>query len=82
MLAWFILWKSLLDALLLPSVTLHPEAERIEHLLNSLQAHAAHRGRVYLLEAGPGTGKTQTLTARVEGLLSDGVDPRRILLLT
>ena len=32
--------------------------------------------------AGPGTGKTQTLTTRVEGLLRDGVDPRRILLLT
>jgi Zn-dependent peptidase ImmA (M78 family) len=38
--------QQLLDALLLPSVTLHPEAERIEHPLNSLQAHAAnHRGR-------------------------------------
>ena len=34
------------------------------------------------MEAGPGTGKTQTLTSRVEGLLEDGVDPRRILLLT
>ncbi len=32
--------------------------------------------------AGPGTGKTQTLTARVESLLADGIDPRRILLLT
>jgi superfamily I DNA/RNA helicase len=75
--------QQLLDALLLPSVTLHSEAERIEHPLNSLQAHAAnHRGRAYLLEAGPGTGKTQTLTARVEGLLADGIDPRRILLLT
>ena len=36
----------------------------------------------YLLEAGPGTGKTQTLVTRVEGLLVDGVNPRRILLLT
>mgnify|MGYP000325934284 CR=1 FL=1 len=26
---------------------------------------AAHRGEAYLLEAGPGTGKTQTLIARV-----------------
>jgi len=43
---------------------------------------ARHRGEAYLLEAGPGTGKTQTLAARVEGLLEDGVDPRRILLLT
>ncbi|MFX7784555.1 UvrD-helicase domain-containing protein, partial [Acinetobacter baumannii] len=45
-------------------------------------AAAAHRGEAYLLEAGPGTGKTQTLIARVEGLLGEGVDPRRILLLT
>ena len=35
-----------------------------------------------MLEAGPGTGKTQTLTARVEALLENGVDPRRILVLT
>ncbi len=50
--------------------------------LNAEQAAAAHRGRAYLLEAGPGTGKTQTLAARVEGLLADGIDPRRILVLT
>ena len=51
--------------------------------MNPLQAAAAaHRGEAYLLEAGPGTGKTQTLIARVEGLLEEGVDPRRILLLT
>jgi superfamily I DNA/RNA helicase len=75
--------QQLLDALLLPPIALQPEAERVEHSLNTLQANAAnHRGRAYLLETGPGTGKTQTLTSRVEGLLSDGVDPRRILLLT
>jgi superfamily I DNA/RNA helicase len=75
--------QQLLDALLLPPVILHPEAEKVEPVLNPMQANAAnHRGRAYLLEAGPGTGKTQTLTARVEGLLSDAVDPRRILLLT
>jgi superfamily I DNA/RNA helicase/Zn-dependent peptidase ImmA (M78 family) len=75
--------QQLLDALLLPSVTLQPEAEQVEYPLNVLQAKAAnHRGRAYLLEAGPGTGKTQTLTARVNGLLDDGVDPRHILMLT
>jgi superfamily I DNA/RNA helicase len=75
--------QQLLDALLLPPVTLKPKTVRVEYSLNPLQAKAAkHRGRAYLLEAGPGTGKTQTLTARVEGLLSDGVDPRSILLLT
>lgn len=77
--------QQLLDALLLPPVEIVPiEGEgRPEHPLNPLQAEAArHRGAAYLLEAGPGTGKTQTLAARVEGLLDDGVDPRRILVLT
>ena len=75
--------QQLLDALLLPPVTPKPEEERVERPLNLLQATAAgHRGSAYLLEAGPGTGKTQTLTARVEGLLDDDIDPRRILLLT
>ena len=75
--------QQLLDALLLPPVKSKPKKERAERPLNPLQASAAgHRGSAYLLEAGPGTGKTQTLTARVEGLLADGIDPRRILLLT
>jgi len=51
--------------------------------LNNKQRDAArHRGVAFLLQAGPGTGKTRTLVARVESLLDDGVDPRRILLLT
>ena len=75
--------QQMFDALLLPPVKPIPEEEVTERPLNPLQAAAAgHRGRAYLLEAGPGTGKTQTLTARVEGLLADNVDPRRILLLT
>lgn len=75
--------QQLLDALLLPVEPLVPEKPHIERPLNPLQAAAAqHRGKAYLLEAGPGTGKTQTLTGRIEGLLADGVDPRRILVLT
>ena len=75
--------QQLLDALLLPIVPLSTGEIAVERPLNTLQAAAAaHRGEAYLLEAGPGTGKTQTLIARVEGLLEDGVDPRRILLLT
>jgi len=35
-----------------------------------------------LVEAGPGTGKTRTLVARVLHLLNTGVDPRAILALT
>jgi superfamily I DNA/RNA helicase len=75
--------QQLFDALLLPRITADPEAERAEGTLNPEQNEAAkHRGKAYLLEAGPGTGKTQTLSGRVESLLADGVDPRRILLLT
>lgn len=75
--------QQLLDALLLPIVTLEAEKPQVERPLNDLQAKAAkHRGKAYLLEAGPGTGKTQTLTGRIEGLLAEGVDPRRILVLT
>ncbi|NVJ00808.1 UvrD-helicase domain-containing protein [Myxococcus sp. AM009] len=75
--------QQFLDALLLPPIPPRHLDEWIERPLNPLQrAAAAHRGAAYLLEAGPGTGKTQTLTGRVEGLLADGVDPRRILLLT
>lgn len=74
--------QQLLDALLLPP-SAPAENESREHQLNERQKDAAnHRGVPYLLEAGPGTGKTQTLVARVEGLLTEGVDPRRILLLT
>jgi superfamily I DNA/RNA helicase len=75
--------QQLLDALLLPPIAPMIDAEWTERPLNPLQAAAAkHRGRAYLLEAGPGTGKTQTLTARVASLIEQGVDPRRILLLT
>lgn len=74
--------QQLLDALLVPVI--EPKNEvLIEKPLNAEQAAAAtHRGQAYLLEAGPGTGKTQTLTARVVQLLDEGVDPRRILVLT
>lgn len=74
--------QQMLDALLLPAIEPKDEV-RIEKPLNAEQAAAAnHRGPAYLLEAGPGTGKTQTLTARVVQLLDEGVDPRRLLVLT
>jgi superfamily I DNA/RNA helicase len=67
----------------LPAVESETKKEFVERQPNDLQIKAArHRGVAYLLEAGPGTGKTQTLTARVEGLLAEGGDPRKILLLT
>ena len=36
----------------------------------------------YLIEAGPGTGKTRTLIARIGWLLARGADPSSILVLT
>lgn len=75
--------QQLLDAVLLPAIELPPEKSEADKPLNKEQADAAaHRGEAYMLEAGPGTGKTQTLTARIEALLAGGVDPRRILVLT
>jgi superfamily I DNA/RNA helicase len=75
--------QQLFDALLLPSVPPTTEVTHVQRPLNPLQVAAAtHRGEAYLLEAGPGTGKTQTLIARVEGLLDEDIDPRRVLLLT
>src|ERR1039458_8259444 len=51
--------------------------------LNARQREAASFGDGPLrVIAGPGTGKTTTLTARVDILLERGVRPERILLLT
>jgi superfamily I DNA/RNA helicase len=73
----------LLDALLLPRVESSAADGTGERPLNAEQARAAaHRGTPYLLGAGPGTGKTQTLVARVGELLASGVDPGSILILT
>ncbi|MFN5997320.1 MAG: UvrD-helicase domain-containing protein [Paracoccaceae bacterium] len=74
--------QQLFDALLLPVIDLQ-ERVRTDKPLNAAQsAAAAHRGGPFILEAGPGTGKTQTLTARVVQLIDEGVDPRRLLVLT
>ena len=43
---------------------------------------ATHRGGPLLILAGAGTGKTTTLCARVAWLVSEGVTPERIMLLT
>jgi DNA helicase-2/ATP-dependent DNA helicase PcrA len=63
--------------------------DRVEHMfafrqdLNLRQREAATFGDGPLrVMAGPGTGKTTTLTARVSVLLERGVTPERILLLT
>src|SRR5205085_2992469 len=43
---------------------------------------ATHLGGPLLILAGAGTGKTMTLCARVAWLVSEGVAPERIMLLT
>ncbi|MCP3961766.1 MAG: UvrD-helicase domain-containing protein [bacterium] len=48
----------------------------------SQRAAAEHTGSPLLLEAGPGTGKTRTLVARIVRLIESGVDPVSILALT
>lgn len=75
--------QQLLDALLLPAVTLTVDTED-ELPLNERQGQAAlHEGSAFLLEAGPGTGKTKTLVGRVCDLVERRkVDPRRIVVLT
>jgi DNA helicase-2/ATP-dependent DNA helicase PcrA len=51
--------------------------------LDLSQKRAAEDARCpTLVAAGPGTGKTQTLTRRIEHLLEKGIDPKRILALT
>jgi superfamily I DNA/RNA helicase len=78
-----IIAQQLLDALLLPRSKDGPRKNGPPPPLNPSQKRAAtHFGTPFLLEAGPGTGKTQTLTARVEEILNRGIDPKRILVLT
>ncbi len=48
----------------------------------SQRAAAEHSGGPLLLEAGPGTGKTLTLIARILHLAESGADPASILALT
>ncbi|MBI2377183.1 MAG: ATP-dependent helicase [Deltaproteobacteria bacterium] len=53
------------------------------HELNTAQrAAATSRARRLLILAGPGTGKTLTLTARVEATLERGADPESIVALS
>jgi DNA helicase II / ATP-dependent DNA helicase PcrA len=70
-----------------------PHCASIEHMfvqaeslsaLNDAQreAAAAEPDRPLLIVAGAGTGKTQTLTARVAWLIEQGLRPERLLLLT
>lgn len=75
--------QQLLDALLLPASVAGPRAEVPPRKSDPSQARASgHRGTPFLLQAGPGTGKTHALVQRVTGLLEEGVDPASIVVLT
>jgi DNA helicase-2/ATP-dependent DNA helicase PcrA len=54
----------------------------LEELNAEQRAAATHPGGPLLILAGAGTGKTTTLCARVAWLVSEGVAPERIMLLT
>ena len=54
----------------------------LDELNAEQRAAATHSGGPLLILAGAGTGKTTTLCARVAWLVSEGVAPERIMLLT
>ncbi len=59
-----------------------PGASRISRL-NPMQEQAVSAGPgPVLVLAGPGTGKTRTLIARIRHLLDEGIAPKRILAVT
>jgi superfamily I DNA/RNA helicase/Zn-dependent peptidase ImmA (M78 family) len=73
----------LFDALLLPPIELPDASPAPRPPLDAEQRLAVrHRGGAFLLRAGPGTGKTQTLVGRLESLHGEGVDPEGVLVLT
>ena len=82
--------QQIFDACLLPTV----EDETVEGKTSTLASiqtlisdpsqdrAATHRNAPFLLQAGPGTGKTRTLVKRVESLIAEGIDPSALLVLT
>ena len=62
---------------------MHDKVGKLLADLNPAQKEAASFGDgPLIIVAGAGTGKTKTLASRVAYLISSGVDPQRILLLT
>lgn len=76
--------QQILDVILLPPPETSGSKSSPPTALDDLAQDraAAHRGSPFLLEAGPGTGKTKTLVKRILSLLAEGVDPASILVLT
>lgn len=76
--------QQLAVALLLPDPLQKGDAGARERpdLDDSQKAAAEHEGTPLLVEAGPGTGKTRTLIARVEYLIGKNIPAASILALT
>ena len=75
--------QQLAQALLVPEIEGSGHAPaRMPALDDSQKTAAKAEAGPHLIEAGPGTGKTRTLIARIEWLLEQGVDPTSILVLT
>lgn len=80
-----VVYHQLAHALLTPTLpaNVSDEIAGSERGLDPSQEAAAHVAQgPFLLEAGPGTGKTRTLVARITHLLGQGVLPTSILALT
>lgn len=76
--------QQLIDVLLIP-VYAGPGTEKVKEdpPLDAFQAEAAtFSGAPLLLEAGPGTGKTRTLVARIVHLIEQNAHPESIVALT
>lgn len=76
--------QQVLDAVLLPVIDGDelPTSPFVPIVDEAQDRGVAHRGTPFLLEAGPGTGKTRTLVKRIVSLIEEGVDPASILVLT
>lgn len=79
-----LVFQQLADCLLLPEhrPRAEPGAGAGRPLDDSQRAAAFHEGTPFLLQAGPGTGKTRTLVSRIERLLDRGATASEILVLT
>ena len=77
--------QQILDAILLPVIEGddEPAAVPFVPVRDDAQDRAVlHRDAPFMLEAGPGTGKTRTLVRRIVSLIDEDVDPASILVLT
>jgi superfamily I DNA/RNA helicase len=76
--------QQILDAVLLPVVAEEEQepAPFVPIKDDAQDRGVDHRDSPFLLEAGPGTGKTRTLVKRIVSLVEEGVDPAAILVLT